>query len=363
MKGGVQRFSTLFDYILRGTAMRVLYLTAINLLLASVLLGYTTAVKAQNRSSISELTVNRTFTIDGYVALPDGSPARRILVKISNRGGMTREMMTNDQGRFDFKEMPAGSYRLAAHSATDLSLNSDIVETDTTRTATDTLNVNLFLRRLDSGGETKKASAVSVAEATQKIPKEAQKAFNQGLKFKDERKFEEALANFNRAVNLFPEYFQALAERGDLYVSHHQLAEAAADFQSALKINAQYGHALRGGGYCKLEKKDFAGAAHDFEQAITAEPDNFNAYLLLGIANLELDRREAARKALEQALKINPNGAVRAHIYLANLHARQGAYKEAADELHTYLDQNPADPEAEKLKGVEAKWRARQPQP
>jgi Tfp pilus assembly protein PilF len=332
------------------------------MLLASML-GYTNVMQAQNRSSISEISTNRTFTINGYVALPDGSPARRILVKISSRSGMGREILTNDQGRFDFKEMPPGSYRLIASSTTDLALNSEMVETDTTRTATDTLNVNLFLHRASSAAESRKASAISIAEATQKIPREAHKAFIQGLKFKEDRKFEEALVSLTRAIDLFPDYFQALAERGDLHISHHQLALAADDFSHALKINAQYGHALRGAGYCKLEKKEFAEAAHDFEQAITAEPDNFNAYLLLGIANLELDQRETARKALEQALKINPNGAVRAHIYLANLNARQGSFKEAADELHTYLELNPMDPDAEKLKGVEAKWRARQHTP
>ncbi|MEA2175797.1 MAG: hypothetical protein QOD00_3389 [Blastocatellia bacterium] len=340
--------------------MRALCLAAMSVLLASMLCDTNAVVQAQSRTSPTEVNANRAFTINGYVALPDGSPARRILVKISSRGGMTRDVLTNDQGRFDFKEMPPGSYRLTANSTTDLSLSSDMVETDTTRTATDTLSVNLYMRRSDAPGESRKASAVSVAEAAQKVPKEARKAFMDALKFKDERKFDDALENLTRAINLFPEYFQALAERGDLYISHHQLALAATDFENALKINAQYGHALRGAGYCKLEKREFTEAAHDFEQAITAEPDNFNAYLLLGIAHLELDQRDDARKALEQALKINPDGAVRAHIYLANLNARQGSYRQAADELHTYLQLNPMDPEAEKLKSVEAKWRARQ---
>jgi Tfp pilus assembly protein PilF len=54
---------------------------------------------------------------------------------------------------------------------------------------------------------------------------------------------------------------------------------------------------------------------------------------LLGIANLELDRREAAKASLAKALLINPP-AIRAHIYLANLYAKDHQFKEAADELH-----------------------------
>lgn len=338
--------------------MRALRLTVMAILMAT--LPGLQAASAQNRAPITDVNPGRTFIITGYVALPDGSPARRVLVKISSRAGMTRQMLTSDQGRFDFKEMPPGSYRLVSSSTIDPSLVSDVVETDTTRTATDLLNVNLFLRRSDSEIEARQPATISVAEAAQKIPKDARRAFNQAVRLRDERKFDEALSQFNRALSLYPEYFQALTERGDLYIARSQLAEAAADFESALKLNSEYGHALRGIGYCKLEKKEYTDAARYLEQSIKDEPNNFNAYLLLGIADLKLDQRDAARKALQQALKLNPAGAVRAHIHLANLNAREGSYKAAADELRTYLDQNPFEPDADRLRAIEAQWRAMQ---
>src|SRR5919202_1814347 len=128
-----------------------------------------------------------------------------------------------------------------------------------------------------------------------------------------------ALASFNSAVELYPDYFQALAARGDLHILRRELAEAVADFERALKLNPRYGPALHGAGYCKLEQREFAEAIQYLEKSITAQPDNANSYLLLGIANLELDRREPARVALFKALTFNSPHELRAHIYLGNL--------------------------------------------
>jgi tetratricopeptide (TPR) repeat protein len=321
------------------------------------------AAAAQDRPRLDPGSLPRAFVINGSVSLPDGSPARHAIVRITSRQGFTREIPANDQGRFEFREMPAGFYRLTASDPADPSLVSEPAETETSRTATDYISVTLFLRRPGAVAAPEKPRAVSAAEAVQKVPKEARKAYTRGLKLKEEGKPDEAFENFSRAIELYPDYFQALSERGDIYVERRKLQEAEADFDRALKLDPHHGHALRGSGYCKLERHEFAAAAEDLERAISADPDNFNAHLLYGIANVELDRRDAARTALRQALKLSPDGAARAHIYLANLYARERAFKEAADELHAYLQINPSAPDADRLRQAEAQWRARALEP
>jgi tetratricopeptide (TPR) repeat protein len=201
-----------------------------------------------------------------------------------------------------------------------------------------------------------KAGLISAAEREQKVPKEARKAFNQGVKFREEGERDKALESLSRAIELYPEYYQALSERGDFYVLQRKLTEAAADFDRALKIHAHYGPALRGAGYCKLERREFAEAAEDLERSISAEPDHASTYLLLGIANLELDRREPAKQALQKALSLQ---AFRAHIYLGNLYAREHLYQQAADELHAYLEAEPMAADAANLRRIETQWRSR----
>lgn len=302
----------------------------------------------------------RVYTIQGQVTLPEGMPAGQIVVTLVSRSGVPRQTYTTEHGRFEFNDIPEGGYVLSARSLTDSKLSADAVEADTTRTATGDLTVNLVLRKdAAPSGALRKAEAVSVAEVGQKVPKQARQAFKDALKFREENQTDRALRSLGRAVELFPEYFQALAERGDLLIVGGKLSEAAEDFARALKVNPRYGPALRGAGYCKLEKREFEEAAKYLEQATTARPDDSNAYLLLGIAYLELDRREQAEGALVKALSFDTRRELRAHIHLGNLYARSGRYREAADQLRKYLEATPDDPEAARLSEVEARWRAR----
>lgn len=302
----------------------------------------------------------RVYNIQGQVALPEGMAAGQIVVTLVSRDGVPRQAFTTEQGRFEFQDVPEGGYVLSAKSMTDARLSADGVDVDTTRTATGDLTVNLVLRRdLSAHGAPKKAEAVSVAEVEQKVPKQARQAYKDALKLREEGQHDKALRSLARAVGLFPEYFQALAERGDLLIVSGKLPEAADDFTRALKVNPRYGPALRGAGYCKLEKREFEEAARYLEQATAARPDDANAYLLLGIAYLELDRREPAEGALLKALGFNTRRELRAHIHLGNLYARAGRYHDAAEQLRKYLEANPTDPAAADLKEVEIRWRAR----
>jgi len=300
----------------------------------------------------------RIFIIQGQVSLPSGRPAVHALVTLS-AGGARRQTYSGEEGRFEFPAMEGGSYSLTATSMGDIQLVSDTVDTDTNRTATNRLNVNLILREPSEGPKKAKPRVISAVETAQKVPKEARKAFQQGLRFKEQAERDKALERFSRAIELFPEYFQALSERGDLYVAQRKLNEAAADFAHALQVDGHFGPALRGSGYCKLENREFAQAIDDFERSVSAEPENANTYLLLGIANLELDRHEPARRALQKALSFTTQSVPRAHIYLANLYALEHQYQQAADELRKYLDAEPAAADAKAMQEIEARWRAR----
>lgn len=303
----------------------------------------------------------RIVTVQGQVSLPEGAPASRVLVTLTNRNGVPLQTYTTEQGRFEFQDVQEGGYTLSARSMVDPKLASDRVEADTNLTATGSLSVNLTLRSEVNAAAAPKPDVITVAEADQRVPKEARKAFKEGLKFRRENQAARALESLDRAVLLYPEYFQALAERGDLRVLQRKLPEAAADFARALEINPRYAPALRGAGYCKLENREFAEAAVHLERAATAQPGNPNTHLLLGIAYLELDRRDQARAALIKALAFNVPQAARAHIYLGKLFARERLYGEAADELRKYLEANPSAPDAAELKAVEAQWRALAP--
>ena len=337
-----------------------IFCPAVKSLAIVLFLGITAAVVSGQEKELPRLPKPaRIVNIQGQVSLPEGMPVGRALVTLMTPTGVPRQTYTTEQGRFEFQGLTEGSYTLSARSLTDPKLSAYNVETDTSRTATGDLNVNLILHKEGEDPRLPKAEAVTILEAEQKVPKQARKAFREGLKFREDNQPEKALQSISRAIELYPDYFQALAERGDLEVFQRKLTEATADFERALKINPRYGPALRGAGYCKLEKREFDEAIKYLEQSITAQPEHANAYLLLGIAYLELNRLDQSRSALLKALSFNTSRELRAHIYLGNLYARQRKFKEAAEELRQYLEANPAAPEAAELKAIESQWRAR----
>ncbi|MGI8785698.1 MAG: tetratricopeptide repeat protein [Acidobacteriota bacterium] len=293
-----------------------------------------------------------TYTVYGRISLPEGQPAARVVVKVKSSSGFDRDIFVDDHGRYEIRDLPRGRYFLTVENPADPDQYTDPVEADTARATQNRLLVHIFLRtKLQPGRQqVKGASTVSVAEATQHIPKSARKAFEDGLKFLSRKEDNRAQESFDRSIELFPDYFQALSERGQYRLNSGRVEEASGDFDSALKINPVYGPALRGIAMARIQQKHYGEAIGPLEQAVKVDSADITAYLLLGMAQLGLDRREAARQALDQALSIDPKRGARAHVHLATLHLRENRPLDAAAALETYLKLVPEAPDAEKLR-------------
>ena len=198
---------------------------------------------------------------------------------------------------------------------------------------------------------------ISAREASQRVPKDAQKAFVQGKQYREQKKFEAALKELDRAIKIFPDYFQAWTEKGktEINLSHPQ--QALQDFLQALQLFPSFEPALSGAGYCHLTLGEYEQSITVLEKAIQIDPTHVQNLLFLGVANLALKRWGKAQEALERALGLDPEGVVTAHMYLAHALAGQGFFDRAADEMHTYLELNPGAPNADRLRDTEARWR------
>ena len=263
------------------------------------------------------------FVIFGRVRLPDGRPAKiRMKVFIEAVNGLRRDILSDDDGNYEFRGMSGGRYRVSATNPEAPEQYCDPIEADTTRAYSNRLQIDINLK-LPLHKEKKDANPgiVSVSEAAQNVPKPALKAYEQGIKLQKDNKGEQALAAFNQAVELYPEYFQALTERANLLMGSGKLTEAAADFERALRQNDKYVPALRGLGYCQIQQKQFEAAVSNLERAFAIEPKVPLTLLLLGYANLSLSRYEPAKQCLEEALKLGQESAARAHVYLAEVFA------------------------------------------
>jgi tetratricopeptide (TPR) repeat protein len=301
------------------------------------------------------------FVIFGRVRLPDGRPANeRMKVFIEALNGLKRDTLSDKDGNYEFRGMSGGRYRVYATNPDAPEQYCDPIEADTNRAYSNRLQVDVNLKLpLHKEKKDSNPGVVSAAEAAQNIPKPALKAYEQGLKLQKENKGEQALNAFNQAIELYPEYFQALTERANLLMGSGKLTEATADFERALRLNEKYVPALRGLGYCQIQQKQYEVAVSNLERAFVMEPKVPLTLLLLGYANLSLSRYEPAKQCLEEALKLGPDSAARAHVYLAQVFAHEQKFKEAADSVRRYLNLKPDAADAASLRKMEADWRAR----
>jgi tetratricopeptide (TPR) repeat protein len=298
------------------------------------------------------------ISVFGRVYLPNGKPASRVKVYLEMPSGLSRYIPTDDGGNYEFRGIERGRYKIKAVNPDAPEQYSDPAESDSNRAYANRVQIDVYLRLpMHKDKTATNAEVIHAADAA--IPKAARQAFELGLKAQKENQSGMALTLLNQAIDLHPDYVQALTERGNLRMQQNQLIEAEKDFVRALELNAKYVPALRGIGYCQIQQKNFAAAVSNLENAFVLEPTSPLTLMLLGYGNLSLNRYEAAKQCLLQALKLGTEAAARAHLYLAEVYAHEQKFKEAADAVRAYLKAKPEAADAAQLQKLEADWRAR----
>jgi tetratricopeptide (TPR) repeat protein len=302
--------------------------------------------------------IHQGITVYGRVFLPDSRPAVQVTVNISGQNGFNASAKTDERGGFRFEGIPRTVYSLTVSAPQNAQYYAEPVSVNASRDG-NSFMADIFLRNPLEAPLKKERSAqvTSVKEASQRIPRDARKALDRAQKYREQKKYEAALAELDKALKLYPDYFQAITERGIVRINTGHLQEALLDFGKAIEIFPEYAPALSGAGYCLLTMGKYEQSIALLEKAIQLDPTRTQTLLFLGIANVAVGQWQRAQRALEQALKLDAAGAVAAHIYLADAYAGQHLYSRAADELRTYLQLNPDAPNADRLRQREKYWR------
>jgi tetratricopeptide (TPR) repeat protein len=292
----------------------------------------------------------------GRVFLPNNQPALHLVVNISGQNGFRGSTNTDGRGGFRFEGVPRSIYSVSVNLPADAEYYAEPISVDAS-TEGSSFMVDIFLRNpLVAKRKEKLDKVISAREAD--IPKEARKAFDRAQKLREQKKFEAALTELDKAVGLYPNYFRAISERGIVQINLERLPDALQNFNRALEIFPEYEPALSGAGYALLSLGKYEDSATFLEKAIQLDSSHTQNLVFLGIANLAMRRWARSQEVLERALKLDAAGAVTAHMYLADVFAGQHLYARAADELHTYLHLNPEAPNADRLRQREKYFRS-----
>ena len=165
--------------------------------------------------------------------------------------------------------------------------------------------------------------------------------YNVGLLLYNQGNKEEALAHYQEAARIKPDYFHALDNLGNVYADLGRNEEAIAQYTEALRYRPDNAKALSNLGAILLRVNRVPEAIERLQQAVIADPKQAEAENNLGAALKRADRLPEAAQHFQRAVEINPNFAV-AHNNLGMTLARQGRYAEARDHFQEALRINPA---------------------
>ncbi|MCP4621263.1 MAG: tetratricopeptide repeat protein [Bradyrhizobium sp.] len=144
-------------------------------------------------------------------------------------------------------------------------------------------------------------------EALASDPRNPLFACSLGLALYNQRKFEEALAMFTKAVRRQTDYREAHIHRGQTLRALGRGDEAIAAFGAALAQDGEDLAALRHRAECLFELGRFGEAVADYDRLLDVAPDDIAALNNRGLALLELRRPAEALTNFDTALAIAPD--------------------------------------------------------
>ena len=156
------------------------------------------------------------------------------------------------------------------------------------------------------------------------------------------RRFDGALADIDRSLQIRPNWAEAYYERGFTYKMAGDANMAVAEYAKAIDINPKYARAYIDRGYARNDLGDSKGALNDFDTGIEIDPTDVQAYFFRGvIRNNRLDHAGAIAdytKMIELA-PYHPRGYELRGVLLFAL----GRPAEAERDLTRCLQLNPED--------------------
>ena len=191
-----------------------------------------------------------------------------------------------------------------------------------------------------------KGSVTLWTDVIRKYPDEVPDAYNnRGLAFFSQERMEEALTDYNRAIQLDSTYYLPILNRGTFYLSVGNLDQALKDLNKGLELAPNYekGYINRGGVYLKMEQ--FEDAIRDYDKVLEMNPEIAQIYYLRGYAKMSLGRYPEALEDLNTAIQLSDRVGsyylYRSYVY-SFMGQRQKALEDVilAEQLGAEIDQD-----------------------
>jgi cytochrome c-type biogenesis protein CcmH/NrfG len=308
-------------------------------------------------------------TIQGRIVFPSGKRAdTRLKVRLENTGEGDLSVMADSNGSFSFRSLRPGTYTVVIdggelyetvrepvyiESATIRTRSGGMTQVPMSRPFT----IQVYLQPKRQPGASNKSGVVNAALAG--VPKAALDLYNKALASARNRENSKAIEQLKGALQIHPDFALALAELGVLYMMEKQPDEAILVLRAALKLSPDEYTTLLTYGRALYDKGRFTEAEEQFRKALQNNTASPSAHFYIGLILLKRNDLDGGEKAFKSAVELGGDQIAVAHKYLGGIYWAKRDYKQAADELETYLRLMPDAEDAARVRATIKEFRAK----
>jgi tetratricopeptide (TPR) repeat protein len=170
---------------------------------------------------------------------------------------------------------------------------------------------------------------------------------NLGILAAREGRTEEAVQNFQRALQIDPGFLIALQNLGNTYRQQKRWQDAQDVLQRALQVSPESPEANYSLGMVFAQLNDTEHAYEYLEKALTSRPVYPEALNNLGVLYMRTQRPRDAEKSFKESIRVAP-AFDQSYLNLARLYAIEGETPKARAVLLELLKQHPGHAQAQK---------------
>jgi Flp pilus assembly protein TadD len=287
-----------------------------------------------------------TQTITGHVR-EEGSnvPIAAATLEISRSGSEGHPPVTSGiEGEFLFHGLQDGEYVITAkkNGYVAVSVNVTVMRTGAPE-------ATILLRRTAPAGSGSPGGPISAHQL--QVPKGARAAYEKGLRLlEDQKNPAGSIPEFEKAVKVFPSYYEAYSELGIANYHLGKVPEAEVSFKKAIELSdGKYVAPL----YLLADLYNTQGKYREAEplarQAIALDSATWNSFLELARSQVGLKRATEAETNVLRARDLAPQNS-QVYLVLANVHVLQQNYQAAVQDLDAYLKLDPNGPRSDAVR-------------
>lgn len=294
----------------------------------------TVSASAQlSQAFLGSITLNTANTVHGTVLKTDGRPASGIHVELdqSDSAIPVVSTLTDQDGSFELESVPDGNYELVAESG-DAHVDSHV------QVRAGEADIQMRLQRNNA---LLQDAAPMVSVAQMMVPVTAQKLFGKAQTAFHHGRYDKSKSLLDCALQIDPQYAEALTLRGLIEKSEGDLAGAQQDLERAVQIDPNYSNAYVELGAVYNHQGRFDDAMLASERGLTLSPRSWQGYFEMAKASIGKGMYEKGLQLAAQAQRLSGNSFAAVHLIKAYALLPMRFYKDARYELRAFLSREP----------------------